>query len=62
MTLKQWLAENQITHLQFAKMIGKTGGYVSQIKNGKTFPSKDVFLRIRKITKGACLPNDFLDL
>ena len=60
MTLKQYLKHN-ITQVVFAKQIGISGPYLSQILHGKRTPSKYVALMIEAKSNGVIKARSFRD-
>lgn len=60
MRLADWLKEKDITQTEFARRIGVTSGYVSQLCAGSFWPSRRVLIAIRRVTGGAVTANDFM--
>lgn len=52
MDLKEWLQENGITQVSFAKGLGITHIYLNMIVNGKRLPSFKLGKRIESATFG----------
>jgi 3,4-dihydroxy 2-butanone 4-phosphate synthase/GTP cyclohydrolase II len=61
MTLSEWLKANEIRRMDFAKMLGVSKGYITQLCEGAR-PSMSVAERICRVTKGDVTPNDFMRL
>jgi len=59
--LKLYLIENKLFQEDFAKMIGKTQGAVSNIIRAKSFPPLDTILKIEKVTNGKVNRNMLLE-
>jgi transcriptional regulator with XRE-family HTH domain len=59
MRLRRYLDTNSITLPRFAKLIGVSVQSVHRYANGERIPRPEVMERIKRVTKGAVLPNDF---
>ncbi len=62
MKLSDWLIEHRYRKGEFAKMIGVTGGFVTQLCDGTGRPSMAVAERIYTATGGEVTANDFMRL
>ena len=62
MKLADWLKVNGVTQVEFAKRIGVTSGFVSQMCAGVSRPGLDRIEAIHKATSGEVTATDFLDL
>ena len=60
MTLSDYLDRHGMKRIDFAKAIDVTPGYITSLCNGASWPSRAVMAKIRKATRGAVTPNDFL--
>ena len=60
MTLAQYLAENAITQVAFAKSAGIATSTVSRYLTGEIAPTLAQMARIAEVTQGAVQPNDWL--
>ena len=58
--LKLYLVKNQINHGNFARQIGINPVYLSMILQYKTFPSRQVALKIIELTRHKLTLNDLL--
>jgi transcriptional regulator with XRE-family HTH domain len=62
MTLKEWLAEKEMSDAAFARLSGiGQRALVQKYRHGRQFPSPENLLRIRKATKGKVTADDFVD-
>jgi transcriptional regulator with XRE-family HTH domain len=62
MTLKDWLAKQQMSDAEFARMSGiGQRALVQKYRLGRQTPALRNMLRIRAATSGAVTANDFLD-
>ena len=52
MTLKQYFKTSRMSQTNFAKMVGISDAYVSDLKHGKRTPGLCVALKIERLTKG----------
>lgn len=52
MNLKAYLANNNMTAIEFSKMIGCASGYVSHIMSKRYYPSKRLANEIFRVTNG----------
>lgn len=62
MTIREFLAKNNLKVYEMAKDIGITDTYLSQISRGKVFPSKRLMQDIQSYTDGAVTYRDFFDI
>lgn len=60
MTLSDFLAEEQLTHAEFGRIIQTTQAAVSRYTNGSRIPRPAVMARIQAVTGGRVTPNDFI--
>lgn len=59
MKLAEYLANKDITHADFGKLIRISQAAVTRYAQGDRFPKKEILERIYAATKGAVTPNDF---
>ena len=59
MTLNQYLKEKSITAAAFAERAGLTEATISRIRRGLNRPDWPSMDRIREVTGGDVMPNDF---
>lgn len=62
MKLADYLKSTRIRRGEFAEMIGVSGGRITQLCDGTSWPSKDVAERISRATEGHVTANDFMHL
>ncbi len=62
MTLKEWLADKQLSHIEFAKHISRTPEAVRRYVNGERIPDKATMPVIAEKTGGAVTANDFFGI
>ncbi|MBB3940715.1 transcriptional regulator with XRE-family HTH domain [Novosphingobium fluoreni] len=62
MTLKDWLAEQELTSAAFAARIGKTAESVRRYVNGDRIPDKETMPVIASETSGKVTANDFFGI
>lgn len=62
MTLKDWLAENEVSRAEFGRRIERSIEAVRRYETGERVPDKETMSRIFRETDGAVTPNDFFDL
>lgn len=60
MKLADYLMLNSIKRGEFARAIGVTGGWVTQLCDGSGWPSREVAQRITEETGGQVTADDFL--
>lgn len=60
MKLAEYLDLHDIRRGEFARLIGVSGGRVTQLCDGSGWPSRDVAERISAVTEGVVTANDFL--
>jgi transcriptional regulator with XRE-family HTH domain len=60
MKLADWLRETGSTQTEFARRIGVTQGYVTQLCSGMAWPGRAVAEAIQRETGGKVTANDFL--
>lgn len=60
MTLRDWLAANNISDQDFAERLGVNRMSVWRYRTGVIVPDKDMLNRIRSETAGAVTANDFV--
>lgn len=59
MTLKQYLADRQITTQQFAAKIGASYAITAKWRQGNIVPRRQWVIKIHKITKGKVRAEDW---
>ena len=62
MTLKEWLADNGLSHSDFARMIDRTPEAVRRYALGERIPDKATMPVIADKTAGAVTANDFFGI
>ena len=62
MTLDQFLKENKMTQVAFAKKIGVCVMQVKRWRNYGVIPHKKNMERIKRVTGGVVRPEDFFDV
>lgn len=62
MTLKDWLAANDVTIAQFAARIERSAEAVRRYVVGDRIPDRDTMPNIVRETDGGVTPNDFFDI
>lgn len=60
MQLADYLAKRNLTHSEFAALIGTSQATVSRYVAGLRFPGPKILQRIQQATGGKVMPNDFL--
>ena len=60
MKFADWLEQQDLTQVDVAQRLGISQGHVSDLVNGRFWPSRAIAIRIWRLTKGAVTPNDFL--
>ena len=60
MKLSEYLELNKVKRGDFARRIGVTGGWITQLCDGTGWPSREVAERILAETDGAVSADDFL--
>jgi transcriptional regulator with XRE-family HTH domain len=60
MKLKDWLTDRGMARNEFARRIGVTAGYITQLCDDEAWPSKTVIREIQRETKDAVTANDFV--
>ena len=58
-TLKQYLEDTNTPARRFARVVGMSPSYASEIINGKKTPGLKLALDIKRATGGAVLPESF---
>ena len=61
MTLNEYLKTNKIWGYDFAKKIGVHKTYLSGLRKGKRWPSRNLMLRISEATGGQVTADSFLN-
>jgi len=59
MRLTDYLRQHELTHTEFAAMIGATQAAVTRYVNGRRKPSLDKLILIERVTAGAVRALDF---
>jgi 3,4-dihydroxy 2-butanone 4-phosphate synthase/GTP cyclohydrolase II len=54
------MKQQRLTQVEVAQRLGISQGHVSDLCNGRFWPSRGVAVRIWRLTEGAVTPNDFL--
>ncbi len=62
MTLKDWLAEKQLSPADFAVRIGRTAESVRRYANGERIPDKETMPLIAAETENVVTANDFFGI
>lgn len=62
MTLKDWLADRDVSVSQFAERIGRTSESVRRYVAGERIPDKETMPLIATETEGAVTANDFFGI
>lgn len=62
MRLKDWLRTNEMRGSDFAELVGVTPSAVTQLLQGRTWPTRWTAKKIFERTNGQVTPNDFLDV
>lgn len=52
MKLDDWMKENRWTTTEFAKKMDRNKATISQVRNGKARPGKELIARITEFTEG----------
>ena len=60
MKLKEWLQKEEISQVDFAKLIGVSQYYLSRIINGKNVPSRKLAMWIELYTKKQVIATELL--
>jgi DNA-binding XRE family transcriptional regulator len=60
MKLDEWIRESGSTRYEIAQQLGISTGHMTDLCNGRFWPSLKMALKIRRLTKGQVMPNDFL--
>lgn len=60
MNLRDWLHFKRKKRIEFAVEVGVSAGYLSDLCNGRCWPSREVAQRILDATGGDVTPSDFL--
>lgn len=60
MRLAAWLTDSGTARNEFARKIGVTPGYVTQLCDGVVWPSRKVVEEIQRVTAGKVTANDFV--
>jgi transcriptional regulator with XRE-family HTH domain len=62
MTLKDWLAKNEMSDAEFARISGiGQRALVQKYRHGRQFPGPENLRRIKEATNGRVTANDFFD-
>jgi transcriptional regulator with XRE-family HTH domain len=61
MDLDEYLKTNKIKGYQFARAVGVHKTYLSQLRQGKRWPSRKLMLRISEATDGQVTADSFLN-
>jgi DNA-binding transcriptional regulator YdaS (Cro superfamily) len=62
MKLRDYLHHNRIPKGEFADLVGISGPWLSQLCEGRGWPSREVAARISSATNGEVTANDFVNL
>jgi transcriptional regulator with XRE-family HTH domain len=62
MTLKEWLAEQELSPADFGVRIGRTSESVRRYANGERIPDKETMPLIAAETRGSVTANDFFGI
>lgn len=60
MTLDDYLIGTKTLETEFAARVGISQAQVNRIRRGKSWPTRDLLVRIREITGGAVTADDFM--
>jgi transcriptional regulator with XRE-family HTH domain len=60
MNLKEYLTKKNISQEDFARSIGLSQPYISQLVNSERLPSLKVASKIETLTKGSVLATDWI--
>jgi len=60
MTFLDWIERSGMRAARVAELLGISAGHLHDLTHGRTWPSRDIALRIRTLTHGEVTPNDFL--
>lgn len=60
MTLHDYLTANGLSEASFAERVGVSQAQIHRLRVGKTWPSRDLAIRIRDETGGQVTPDSFL--
>jgi transcriptional regulator with XRE-family HTH domain len=61
MKLADYLAAHDLSQAEFARSLGISQVAVSRYAGGRRMPRRDHLLKIREITDGAVMADDFLE-
>jgi len=60
MTFLDWIGRSGMRASHVAELLGISPGHLHDLTHGRTWPNRDIALRIRTLTHGEVTPNDFL--
>jgi 3,4-dihydroxy 2-butanone 4-phosphate synthase/GTP cyclohydrolase II len=61
MLLRDWLRRERVKRIDFAKRVGISPSYLTDLCSGVAWPGRDVADRVMQETGGEVTPVDFLD-
>jgi transcriptional regulator with XRE-family HTH domain len=60
MKLADWMKQEGLTQTEAGRRLGIRQGHVSDLVNGRFWPSRALAAKIWRVTNGAVTPTDFL--
>jgi hypothetical protein len=60
MTLDEWITQSGLSRIDVARKLRISPGHVTDLCNGRFWPSRAIAEKIWQLTDGAVTPNDFL--
>lgn len=60
--LERWLFDHRMRRVEFARRIGTAQSYITELCQGKKWPSRETVIKIQAATEGAVTANDFVEL
>lgn len=61
MKLDEWIRQNRMRRATVARLLDISRGHLADLCSGRIWPGRKMALKIRRLTQGDVMPNDFLD-
>jgi len=62
MQLKEYRLSKKLSSKEFAERLGVDNSTLFRYETGARFPSREVLVRIKEVTKGKVTANDFVEV
>jgi transcriptional regulator with XRE-family HTH domain len=62
MRIEDWAKSRGLQLQQVAEKLGISGGHIGDWISGRSWPGREMMKRVRDLTGGEVMPNDFLDV